>query len=153
MSRLAVITMFAALASVQLHAQDRSSGSSAGCAIGNLKEEPASTVAAISFFLGELQAAVREDRRSEVAKLVSYPLNFSTPDGEHRVRSEQEFLAEYDSIFPAGLKTLLLRQTPECISRVGAQGFSFAHGQIWFGMYPDGKVKIFTINAAVYPGE
>lgn len=153
MNRLAVITALAVLVCVQVHSQTQNGESVAGCKTGNLKEEPANTVTAISSFLGELQAAVKEGRRSEVATLVSYPLSLATPDGKHRVRSEQEFLAEYDSIFPAGLRALLLRQTPGCISRVGAQGFTFGHGQIWFDVYPDGKVKILSINSIVYAGE
>jgi hypothetical protein len=150
---MAVIATLAVLASVQAHAQTRNGEPAPGCTIGNLKEEPANTVTAISSFLSELQAAVKENRRKEVAKLVSYPLNVSTPDGKNPVRSEQEFLAHYDKIFPAGLKLLLLRQTPECVSRVGVRGFTFGHGQIWFDEYPDGKVRIFTITPVAYPGE
>jgi hypothetical protein len=59
----------------------------------------------------------------------------------------------YDRIFTAPLKRLLLNTQPDCVRRVGANGFSFSKGQIWFDRYPDGQVRVFTITPVDYPGK
>ena len=83
--------------------------------------------------------------------MISYPLLFATANQQLKVGSRKELIAKYDQIITAELKTFLIQQEPECISRVGAKGFTIGQGQLWFDKFPDGKVRIFTINCVFYP--
>jgi len=85
--------------------------------------------------------------------MISYPLLVSKDNSRRRIRSEKEFLDEYTRIFTPQLKVLSLKQSPQCVSRVGAQGFTISRGEIWFDIYPSGEVKIFTITPVVMPDE
>lgn len=148
MNRFFVAVCFASICWMcsSLHAQDGASTPKTACTTGNLLAEPPNRVKAITVFWDELEAAIRKNDKRRVANLISYPLSVSTWTAEFRVRSEGELISRYDEVFPKDLKKLLLRQRAECISRVGAQGFSIGHGEIWFDLFPNGKVRIFTIN-------
>jgi hypothetical protein len=103
-------------------------------------------MALMTSFLRELQSAVKEDRRDKVAMFMHYPLLVDLSNRRVHVRSAREFVAGYDRLFPVALRKSLLLQRPECIARVGAQGFTLGDVTIWFDAYPDGKVRIFTID-------
>lgn len=123
------------------------------CHVGNFGEQSAAVQNAMSSFLRRLQTRVAEGRKLQVADLIAYPLNAWINGKNQEVRSKQEFIRLYDQIFTSPLKRQLLEQRPACLSRVGAQGFSFGSGEMWFDLYPDGKVRIFTITPIVYPDE
>jgi hypothetical protein len=125
----------------------------ASCKPGNLEQEAPSTVRAMSDFIEDLKAAIARKDKQGVAKMIEYPLSFASASQNVEVRSEEQFIAQYDKLLPENLKKFLLKQQSSCISRVGAKGFTVGSGQIWFDQFPDGKVKIFTITAVVYPGE
>jgi hypothetical protein len=148
-----VLFLGMALSSISGFAQAKDHGSYLGCTVGNLSDEPSATQQKISSFLDELKRAVEEDKRGQVAKMISYPLLLSTYKGKKKVRSEEEFLAQYDQIFPKALKALLLKQRPECVGRIGVQGFTISRGEIWFDVFPDGVVRIFTITPVVMSDE
>ena len=150
---LTLAAVFLVFGGLEMLSQTGKSSMGSGCRTGNLREEAANTVVAITSFLGELQDAVKKDNREIVAKLISYPLLVSMPSGKLHVRSEEEFLGSYRKIFPEKLIRLLLEQKAECISRVGAQGFTIGNGQIWFDVFPDGKVRVFTITPVVLRNE
>jgi hypothetical protein len=152
-ANICVLFLGMVLASISGFAQTRDHGSYLGCTTGNLSDEPSVTQQKIGSFLDELKRAVEENKRGQVAKMISYPLHFATYKVKKEVRSEKEFLAQYDQIFPKELKALLLKQRPECVGRIGAQGFTISRGEIWFDVFPDGAVKIFTITAVVMADE
>lgn len=107
----------------------------------------------MSSFLSKLQTQVAENHKDQVATMIAYPLNAWINGKNREVGSEQEFVRLYGQIFTKPLKRLLLEQRPACISRVGAQGFSFGSGEMWFDFYPNGSVKIFTVTPVVFPDE
>jgi hypothetical protein len=150
-----VIATFMALLSFSAFAQGSPSNLPPGsCTPGNLYESSDRAKSeAMAHFLTELKAAIKDGDKSRVAQLTHFPLSVETANAEFTIDSQKEFLKQYDRILPDELRTFLLKQKPQCISRVGAQGFSIGTGQIWFDEYPDGKVRMFTINAIVYPGE
>jgi hypothetical protein len=104
-------------------------------------------------FLTDLKAAVAKGDKKRVASMVHYPFSVATQDTQFTIRSEQEFVNKYDQIFPTPVRDLLSRQETRCISRVGSKGFTIGSGEIWFDRLQDGKVKIFSVNAVVYPDE
>jgi hypothetical protein len=125
-----------------------------GCKSGNLLQESDQTlIEEIQRTLAELRTAVAKGDKRGVARLVHYPLHFATADTEFTINSQQEFLTKYDQILPPPLRDLIRRLETRCISRVGNKGFTIGTGQVWFDRFPDGKVKIFAVNAVVYPGE
>ncbi|HTZ90124.1 MAG TPA: hypothetical protein VMA71_07280 [Alloacidobacterium sp.] len=126
----------------------------ATCKSGNLlTQSDPHTVQVMGHFLSEFKSAIKSGDAMRVAKLSHYPLSVATPKVTFSVATEQEFAAKYNEIFPVKLRAFLLKQQPQCISRVGAQGFTLGAGQIWFDRYPDGVVRIFSVNAIVYRGE
>ena len=149
----AVLLLFLILGGHVCRSQVASPSTQPGCKAGNLSEESAESIAKVSAFLSELQNAVRSDDRSRVSTMISYPLLVSKDNSRRRIRSEKEFLDEYTRIFTPQLKVLSLKQSPQCVSRVGAQGFTISRGEIWFDIYPSGEVKIFTITPVVMPDE
>ncbi|MGB8495796.1 MAG: hypothetical protein WCE53_15455 [Candidatus Acidiferrum sp.] len=154
MKRLGLGILILALANAGTFAQSTGGETSpTGCKTGNLEQERAPVIESMRHFLAELKTAIRKGDKREIARMVQYPLNFSTMDATTTIHSEQEFIDKYDRILPKELKEFLLRQEPQCIGRVGARGFSVGSGEIWFDIFDDGKVKIFAINAVVYPGE
>ncbi len=149
------LTSFIALSSVFVFAQSLKSETVSGsCKRENLYENnDYAKKETIVLFLTELQYAIKEGDKPRVAKLVHYPLSVQTTNAEFNIASQKEFIKQYDRILPIELKSFLLKQQPQCVSRVGAKGFSIGSGQLWFDEYPDGEVRIFAINAIVYPGE
>jgi len=123
------------------------------CKLGNLSDEPASTTKSITEFIASLKANLRANDSKRLASMISYPLLVSPESGKFRVRTPNEFEKRYLQIFPMQLRDLVLRQGPECVSRVGAKGFTIRNGEIWFDLYPDGRVRIFTITTVVIPDE
>jgi hypothetical protein len=123
------------------------------CRQGNLLEEDRSTVVQMGHFLDQLQAGISHNDKRRVARLAHYPLSVATAESEFTIRSEDEFISTYDKIFPTQLKKFLLRQETRCISWVGTKGFTIGSGQIWFDKVSDGTVRMFSINAIVYPDD
>jgi hypothetical protein len=129
------------------HSQSTSRSSAPACERGNLDEEPRATKATITSFFNRLKVAIAQDKRAVVADMMSYPVLTTSIDGtRRRIRSREYFLRSYDQVLPTNERQFILRQDAVCIGRVGAQGFSIGRGELWFDIFPDGKVRIFTIN-------
>lgn len=124
-----------------------------GCKVGNLYGSGDPATGTVTKFFADLRIAIKNGDKTRVAQLAHYPLLVSTRETEFTVHSQKQFVKQYDQILPANLQSFLLKQSPECVSRVGVKGFSIGSGQLWFDEYPDGRVRMFTINAIVYPGE
>ena len=127
-------------------AQASRTNSLSPCGTSNLKEESANTVASIETFWQAFKSAVENEDRRALAKMVHYPLLVSMPNRKFYIRSEKDFIKRFTQIFPKNLRVLLLNQPPECINRIGTQGFSLGNGELWFDQYQDGKVRFFTVN-------
>ena len=149
--RVITLTMILAALPKPLDAQNVQNQSDTSCRTGNLNHESPATIKAVSLFLDELKTAIRKSDKQRVAKIVFYPLSVATPTAETTVKSEEEFAKRYDEVFPQALRSLLLKQRPGCVGRVGAKGFTIGTGEIWFDLYPDGKVRIFSINPVETP--
>ncbi len=152
-AKLLVLGAGLLLGCLSCSAQTADHSSFLSCKEGNLSEESPVTKEKMISFLTQLKEALKKDDKGQVAKMMSYPLLISTETGHKQVHSEKEFLAEYARIVTPSLKSLLLKQQPECVSRVGAQGFTIGRGEIWFNEFPGGAVKIFTITPVVMPDE
>lgn len=150
-----LLVIFLALLSMSAFAQSPSDQvPRVGCKPGNLYEESdRSKRDKVEHFLEELRIAVKDGDKLRVAQLAHYPLRVATAKAEFTIDSQKAFVNQYNEIMPVELRTFLLKQQPQCISRVGVKGFSIGNGQIWFDEYPDGGVKMFAVNAIVYPGE
>jgi hypothetical protein len=154
MKAIALVVAIVALAT--LYTASRSGAEErppAGCKPGNLGESAPSVIEDIGHFLAELKSAVAKGDKQRVARMVHYPLSFSTADAGFTIHSEHEFVEKYDQILPVKLRDLLQRQETRCISRVGAKGFTIGAGELWFDRFQDRTVKIIGITAVVYPGE
>jgi hypothetical protein len=138
------------LAALLSFAQAPPGGEKPTCQHGNLADNAPSIVDAMSGFLRELQTALSKNDKVAIARMIEYPLSFASANEKFQVQSEQELVRKYDQISPKDLKSLLSKQRPECISRVGAKGFTVGTGQVWFDGFPDGRVRIFTVNAVLY---
>jgi hypothetical protein len=136
---------------VNLSSQAQSSvvGLPFSCKVGNLSEQSPDTIRAMSAFLTELKDAVEKNEKRRISEMADYPMSVSTTKGKLVVHSASEFVTNYAKLFTPEIRTLLLRQQPECISRVGAQGFTISRGEIWFDIFPDNKIKIIGIVPVV----
>ena len=114
------------------------------CHVGNPEQE---APAHIQSFFKRLQDDVRRNDVPATARMMHYPLLVSTQSGKLRIRSASEFVRSYTIIFTPKFKEAFLEQRSNCVSRVGARGFSYGNGDMWFDEYPDGQVRVFTINS------
>jgi hypothetical protein len=103
--------------------------SHAQCSLGDQAVTDPATKADLRVFWNDLVTAVRQDNKKDITNIVAYPLLVSS-SRKFRVHSAQEFIGKYDQIFTKGLRGFLLKQDPDCIARVGAQGFSVGTGEI-----------------------
>jgi len=114
---------------------------------------------AIAFF-EKLQAAVKEDRRNDVALMAHFPMRTTVAGKSIMIRSRQDFLANYDRIFTPAVRCALTRADKSSVWGRD-QGFTFTHGVIWWdGIVPLGDktpvdapdywtkfpMKIITVN-------
>jgi len=123
------------------------------CTVGRLNEESPETAKSLSAFLETIKSALSSNDKRKLADMSSYPLRVATETGKFKIRSQEAFLQHYEQIFPKSLFDFLKTQQPQCISRVGAQGFTVGLGEIWFDQYPDGTVKFFAINPVTLPSD
>ncbi|OIV42432.1 hypothetical protein BKM63_06020 [Flavobacterium johnsoniae] len=84
---------------------------------------------------------VKDDKKEEIAKIISYPLNRENPIPS--IKNKAEFIKRYSEIFDAALKKEIISSKPaKDWSEVGWRGIMLNNGTIWFDT--DGKLK--TIN-------
>ena len=146
-----LIAMCIALVSLMIAAPPIRAGvQTTACKPGNLYKEGPARGVVITNFLLRLKGAIKDGDKSKVSDFIHYPLSVATAHKSFAVGSAKGFVANYERILPASLRNFILAQQPQCVSRVGVQGFSIGNGQIWFDQFPDGKVRIFSVNAVVY---
>jgi len=117
------------------------------------KEERPETVRDVRIFWQDFQDALRQNDKQHLAAMANYPLSVSFRGRKLKIHSEKDLAAQYAEVFPSSLRAMLLRQSIDCVGRVGWRGFTVAEGQIWFDQYPDGKFRFLAVNAVVYAGD
>ena len=96
-------------------------------------------------FLSELQAAVGKGEKANVAAMISYPLLVIHGNAKTRIRSEQQFLSRYDSIFDAHVRQAIADQSAKCLFG-NYQGTMIGDGEVWYREQNDGTMKMITVN-------
>jgi hypothetical protein len=96
-------------------------------------------------FLGGLQAAVRADDLTKVARMVQYPLKVIVGDKRLRIKSRAVFLRDYAKIMTPHVKKMLDEQTAQCLFG-NSQGFMVGDGEIWFTEMEKGVHRIISVN-------
>lgn len=103
-------------------------------------------------FLRQLQAAVAEDSREQVAAMVSYPLNTKLNGRAVRIRTPRQFLGHYEALLPPKTRQLIARQSYGELFANSA-GAMIGNGELWFsGICKDKAcrshvIKITALNA------
>jgi hypothetical protein len=98
-------------------------------------------------FLAELQAAVSTGDKTKVAGMISYPLLVIHSSSKARVRTETQFLSQYDSIFDAHVRQAIAQQTAKCLFG-NYQGTMIGDGEVWYREQASGAMKIVTVNTS-----
>ena len=99
-------------------------------------------------FLGYLKRAIKENDKSAVSSLVSFPFKTFQKGKRVEVYSKQTFLKHYDSIFNEKVKKAILDQTIKDLF-INSKGVMIGNGELWFGkVLTDNKfqIKIIAIN-------
>jgi len=98
-------------------------------------------------FLAELQAAVSKDDKAGVAAMISYPLLVIHGSSKTRVRTQTQFLSQYDSIFDAHVRQAIAQQSAKCLFG-NYQGTMIGNGEVWYREQESGGMKIITVNTS-----
>jgi len=98
-------------------------------------------------FLAELQAAVGKGEKAKVAGMISYPLLVIHSSSKARVRTETQFLSQYDSIFDAHVRQAIAQQSEKCLFG-NYQGTMIGDGEVWYREQASGAMKIVTVNTS-----
>jgi hypothetical protein len=64
-----------------------------------------------------------------------------------RVRTEAQFLSQYDSIFDAQVRKAIAQQTAKCLFG-NYQGTMIGDGEVWYREQASGAMKIVTVNTS-----
>lgn len=109
-------------------------------------------------FFFQLQAAVSQGDRAEVASLINYPLRFSSLEGAtEQIENSEQFLANYDRIMTGPLRSSIANQKYEDLF-ARDQGVMIGRGEVWFSgicapgsCQEDVAVKVITISQNALP--
>jgi hypothetical protein len=103
-------------------------------------------------FLPKLQAALRENDRRAIIKLVGLPLRVNFESGAEVYRDRQSVVRDFDRIFTARVREAVLGQQPGSLFERD-QGAMVGNGQLWFrktcpnrACSPPGPVRIVAVN-------
>ena len=100
-------------------------------------------------FLASLQQAVSDDDQEAVSAMIQYPLRTT----QMAIKSQSQFLQNYDTIFSDGVKGAIADQTADNLF-YRDQGVMIGNGEVWFDAFcADGSQscdtpvdKIFSMN-------
>jgi hypothetical protein len=81
--------------------------------------------------------SVKSNNKTEVSKLISYPINVKIDGNSRKIKDKDEFLDIYDKIFTPSFKRKVQQSIPHNMF-VKCSGVMLGNGEIWFGS--DGKV-------------
>ncbi|WP_019910337.1 hypothetical protein [Paenibacillus sp. HW567] len=91
-----------------------------------------------------LQKVVTEGKKSEVAKLMVYPLKVNTKGKTIEIKTKKDFIAKYNQIMTAKVKKALLAQKVDKVF-VNWEGVMVGDGELWIGQFGQ-QVGVFVIN-------
>lgn len=86
-----------------------------------------------TLFIRWLQAAIARGDKKAVANMISYPLVQCYP--LKPIQDAEEFVANYDQLFPADIRQKVAKSTLKDWSVVGWRGAMYDCGQIWFDKF------------------
>ncbi|MCT4508092.1 MAG: hypothetical protein N4A48_04910 [Tepidibacter sp.] len=94
----------------------------------------------------EIKKFVSEDNKEKVSEYIIYPLRVNHDKCSTEIKTADEFIKNYDSIFTEEVKKALLNQEVKD-TFVNYQGVMVGYGEIWFGSSQDSsKYGIIAIN-------
>lgn len=97
-------------------------------------------------FFDALKKAVAADDKAAVAAMVDYPFQARINGKSVKLRDTAHFVADYDKIVTAKIKTAVAKQTYETLF-ANWQGVMIGDGEVWFsGVGVKNVVKITAIN-------
>jgi hypothetical protein len=64
-----------------------------------------------------------------------------------RIKTEEQFLGKYDTIFDPHVQKVIAQQPAKCLFG-NYQGTMIGSGEVWFSPQQDGSMKIITVNPA-----
>lgn len=126
-----------------LHAQ--TAPAKQDCQGSTVDDQGAGVAAKSRTFLAELQAAVSKGDKAKVAGMISYPLLVIHSSSKTRIRTEEQFLSRYDSIFDAHVRQAIAQQSAKCLFG-NYQGTMIGDGEVWYREQDSGGMKIVTVN-------
>jgi len=85
---------------------------------------------AIAFFR-RFQNALQRDDRDEVSRLIQYPLLARLHNKNVKIRTKQEFLANFDAIFDKGVRCVAMHAKDKDVWG-NSHGFTVDGGAVWF---------------------
>lgn len=97
-------------------------------------------------FLFELQNAVKAEDKAKVAAMISYPVLVIHGDRKTRIKTQAEFLGQYEAIFDAHVRQAIAQQSAKCLFG-NYQGAMIGDGEVWFREQQNGTMKIVTLNS------
>ncbi|MBB6669965.1 hypothetical protein [Cohnella nanjingensis] len=105
--------------------------------------------AAFNRMFADVQAAVAANDADKVAEHILFPLNVNNDVETVQVKTKDEFLKQYDTIFNDSVKKALAAQKPEDLF-VNDEGIMVGKGEMWFGATADQpqKLGIITVSPA-----
>jgi predicted component of type VI protein secretion system len=97
-------------------------------------------------FFAKRQKAVAAEDKAAVAAMVNYPLLSHSNAGSVQIKDAKHFLADYDKLITAKVKTAVAKQTYATLF-TNWQGVMIGDGEIWFDQVGDSlEVKVYAIN-------
>jgi len=98
----------------------------------------------VTDYLAKLQAAVKGNKTSDVAALMRYPLSVNDNGISSTVKSKQEFVKSYSSIFTSSVRANILAQKADKLFS-NQNGVSIGEGTLWLSQF-DNAVSVYAIN-------
>ncbi len=133
------------VAAALLSGQALSPADSQGCQGSTVDTQGADFAHKSRAFLAELQTAVHDGNKNKIASMISYPLMVIHGSRKMRIKTQTQFLAQYDTIFDPHIQKAIAQQTAKCLFG-NYQGAMVGNGEVWFSPQPDGTMKIITVN-------
>jgi len=141
------LALFAAVILIALPARAQSAQEAQGCQNSTADQLGQDVAKKTRAFLAELQADVAKGDKATVASMISYPLLVIRNSGKTRVRTEAQFLSQYDNIFDAHVRRAIANQSAKCLFG-NYQGTMIGDGEVWYREQDNGPMKIITVNTS-----
>jgi len=98
----------------------------------------------VTDYLAKLQAAVKGNKANDVAALMHYPLRVNDNGVTTTIKSKQEFVKSYTSIFTEPVRAKVLAQQVKNLFS-NQNGVSIGDGALWLSQF-DKAVAVYAVN-------